>query len=112
MGLNIIVGPLAYHRENDAINRREMIGGGLPLPAADEEGEFHVRKALEVVNRVLVAYDLSPHLEPETLPEGVAGDKGSMPYSQIHYLRRAVGFARNAPENFRPLAEGEDPEED
>jgi hypothetical protein len=35
-----------------------------------------------------------------------------MPYSWIHYLRRAYAYARRAPHEFAPLAEGENPTSD
>jgi hypothetical protein len=35
-----------------------------------------------------------------------------MPYGWLHYLRRAVAFARQAPEEFHPVKDGEDPAND
>src|SRR4051812_38195410 len=102
MGLAVSIGALAYALENDP------------------EGAEWLRKDFEEVNRVLAAHGLPPHREPETLP---IKDRvklewvpklwlSSMPYSWLHYLRRAVAFARQAPDEYRPVREGENPSDD
>jgi len=49
------------------------------------------------------------HHEPEQVPKlPYRGHLIGMGYSGLHYLRRAVAFARQAPEEFCPLPEGED----
>jgi hypothetical protein len=107
MGLSITVGALAFALEHDV-----------------EVVELF-RDDFKHVNRVLVAHGLLPHVEPELLPTlskwpELTLDRGlrrglwlsGMPYSWLHYLRRAVAFARQAPDELRPVEEGEDPAED
>jgi hypothetical protein len=106
MGLSISVGLLAFlHREDPEVVEQLL---------AD----------LEQVNRVLAAHGLPPHVEPESLPENAPDGfsfedesirrlwPAGMPYSHLHYLRRAVAFARQAPEEFCPIAAGVNPAED
>lgn len=98
MGLSISVGVLA---------------GALESNDADLVKSF--RRDLKCINRVLTANGLPKHVEPETLPAsigrpGLVWDRGlrrglwlsGMPYSWIHYLRRAVAHARHAPGQFGP----------
>jgi hypothetical protein len=107
MGLSISVGALAFCLEHDA------------------EGADWLRKDFKEVNRVLAAHGLPPHVEPESLPPTpsqpeLTFDRGlrrgmwlsGMPYSWLHYLRRAVAFARQAPGEFHPVPDGEDPSRD
>jgi hypothetical protein len=96
MGLSVSVGVLAWCiREGYA-----------------EEAEGY-REDFRGINHVLAAHGLPPHIEPEELPpfEDLARFVG-MPYSWLHYLRRAIAYARQAPDEFRPVAEGEDPSQD
>jgi hypothetical protein len=65
------------------------------------------------INGLLEANGLPAHAEPEELPELIdRSDTSEMPYSWLHYLRRAVAYARQGLEGFGPVAEGEDPSED
>jgi hypothetical protein len=107
VGLAISVGNLAFALQND--------------PEAVE----WLREGFREVNRVLDAHGLPRHAEPESLTDtadrpGLSWDRGmrrglwrsGMPYSWLHYLRRAVAFARQAPGEFRPLEQGDDPTAD
>jgi hypothetical protein len=97
MGLGITVGQLAWCIANDY----------------HEEAEL-AREDIAEINRVLAAHGLPPHVEPETLPafQDRSAVWAGFPYSWLHYLRRAVAFARQAPKKFRPVAKGEDPAAD
>ena len=108
MGLGVGVGTLARALENN-----------------DSDTVQWMRNDFAEINRVLAANGLPAHHEPESLPpiEGRLGrswDEGlkkglwlsHMPYSWLHYLRRAVAYARRAPDRFRPILEGEDPTQD
>src|SRR5205085_3049046 len=54
-----------------------------------------------------------PHVEPEKMPTlKCRSDLNRMPYSWIHYLRRAYAYARQAPHEFAPLPDGQRPTED
>jgi hypothetical protein len=95
MGLAVCIGALADLLENDP------------------EGADWLRKDFEVVNRVLADHGLPAHVEPEIPP--TLDDRsglGSFPYSWLHYLRRAVAFARQAPGEFCPVKEGDNPADD
>jgi hypothetical protein len=82
-------------------------------PDADPEGVEWLREKFRHVNRILVAHGLPPHVEPEALPDfPYRGQPLSFPYSWLHYLRRAVAFARQAPSEFCPVREDENPAED
>jgi hypothetical protein len=107
MGLAISVGSLASALE------------------ANSEVADWLCQAFREVNRVLAAHGLPPHIEPETFPafagrRKLSFDRGlrrglwlsGMPYSWLHYLRRALAFARQAPGEFRPVKEGEEPWQD
>jgi hypothetical protein len=94
MGLAVSVGVFAEHK-------------------TDPEGLAWVRDGLQQVNRVLAAHGQPLHEEPESLPD--LPDRaalGSFPYSMLHYLRRAVAYARRAPDQFCPVTEGSDPTKD
>lgn len=98
MGLAVSVGGLAY-----AIRH-----------GYDEDAD-HFRRELAEVNRVLVANGRPPHVEPEVLPafrdRSDAAGVGQ-PYSYLHYLRRAVAIARQAPAEFGPAPADYDPNTD
>lgn len=96
MSLDFEIGPLAWCLAN-----------------GEEEGADWTRRDTGEINRVLAANGLPTHVEPEVLPK--LRDRRrlhGMPYSWIHYLRRAVAFARQAPADFVPLKEGEDTDDD
>lgn len=89
------------------------VGYGPSRFAADPEGREWALADLEQVNRVLVVHDLPPHHEPATLPDLPARARpGSLPYSWLHFLRRAVAYARQAPARFGPAPDGYDPSTD
>jgi hypothetical protein len=96
MGLSLSVGYLAW------LNREDT----------DPEAVVWLRKSLVHVNRVLRANNLPEHVEPEELP--ALGDRGLLgfPYSWLHYLRRAVAYARQAPTEFGPLPAGQQASDD
>lgn len=79
----------------------------------DPEGvEWH-REEFREVNRLLAARGLPMHQEPESLPDiPHRGQLLSFPYSWLHYLRRALAFARQAPDEFCPAPDGWNPSED
>jgi hypothetical protein len=79
----------------------------------DEGQAEHAREGIREINRILAANGLPPHVEPERLPPFHDRSKalGFPSYSMIHYLRRAVAFALNAPAQFTPVTEEEDPSE-
>lgn len=82
-------------------------------PDADPEGAEWLRKNFRQVNRVLAAHGLPSHVEPEILPDfPYRGQPLSFPYSWLHYLRRAVAFARQAPDQFSPIQEDANPAAD
>lgn len=98
MGLAIEVGTLAYWL-NDT--------------KPDEEGLEWLRKKLARINKTLTEAGLPEHHEPEILPARKSrAYLSSFSYSDIHYLRRAVAYARQAPEKFCPLPEGANPARD
>ena len=82
-------------------------------PAATREDREWALADLEQINRVLIAHDLPPHHEPASLP-GIPdrGQSDSLPYSWLHYLRRAVAYARQAPGKFGPAPDDYDPATD
>jgi hypothetical protein len=94
MGLSISVGRLAWCLEE-----------------GDEQDVEYTRRDIQEINRVLVANGLPRHTEPESLPAMKDRSLGwaGFPYSWLHYLRRAVAFARKAPDEFTPVKRGEDP---
>jgi hypothetical protein len=107
MGLAISVGALAFALEHDP------------------EGAEWLREDFRQVNRLLAAHGLPHHQEPGSLPASsgpaeLTFDQGvrrglwlsGMPYGWLHYLRRAVAFARQAPDGFCPVEDGEDPARD
>jgi hypothetical protein len=79
-------------------------------PDSDPDYVKYLRKEFRKVNQVLAANGLPPHVELESLPRfPYRGQLISFPYSWLHYLRRAVAFARQAPDEFCPVPEGEKP---
>jgi hypothetical protein len=95
MGLGIGVGSLACCMDSDA-----------------ETAEV-LRADFEMVNRVLAEQGLPPHQEPEALPPlALRAPAGSLPTAWLPYLARAIAYARQAPGEFRPAREGEDPAKD
>lgn len=82
-------------------------------PDADPGAVAYDRRAFRHVNRVLAANGLPPHKEPESLlPFPYRGQLISFPYAWTPYLYRAVAFARQAPDQFSPVREGENPARD
>jgi hypothetical protein len=82
-------------------------------PDADPEAVAYDRKNFRHINRVLAANGLPPHEEPESLPAfPYRGQLISFPYAWTPYLLRAVAFARQAPDQFSPVREGENPARD
>ena len=80
---------------------------------ADPEAVEWLRAGFHEVNRVLAAHGLPLHQEPEHLPDfRYRGQLLSFPYSWLHYLRRALAFARQAPDQFCPVMDGTSPTED
>ncbi|MGC4046636.1 MAG: hypothetical protein QM758_22825 [Armatimonas sp.] len=90
-----------------------MLANWLNSKYADEEGIEWMRKQLVRINRALVEAGLPEHHEPESLPEWRGRARlTSFSYSSIHYLRRAVAYARHDPQGFKPLPEGKSPNKD
>ncbi len=90
MGLGIVVGLLA------------------DLDESDEDGAAWVRAQLEIVNELLVEAGLQAHQEPTELGLiEMRSDLDSMPYSFLHYLRRAAARRRQDP-TYVASAEDED----
>jgi hypothetical protein len=88
MGLGVSVGQLAYF-----------------LVYNDPEAAEWCRNDVAKINRLLVANGLPAHQEPEAIP---SADFGGFPYTWVYYLRRAVAFARQAPEEFHPAIDEDD----
>ena len=83
------------------------------LAQNDPEGLEAYQRQFDVVNRVLAANKLPKHVEPTTMPDlqSRAAIDG-FPYSWIHYLRRALAYARQSPDDLTPVEEGDDPAQD
>jgi hypothetical protein len=82
-------------------------------PAVDPEWIVCLQGHFREVNRVLAAHGLPLHDEPERVRDiPYRGQPTSFPYSWLHYLRRAVAFARQAPDEFCPVPKGENPADD
>ncbi|WP_067537225.1 hypothetical protein [Nocardia crassostreae] len=98
MGLALATHTLAYVLQN----------GDYP----DEVDEL--RDQLRAINDLLLVEGLSPHHEPTTRGPATSRDTvGSVPYSFVHYLRRAYARACEYPDQpLTPVADGEDPSED
>jgi hypothetical protein len=80
---------------------------------ADPDWVEQLRRDFAHVNRVLAANGLPAHAEPECLPDLPYREQLlSFPYRWFQYFRRAVAYARLAPDRFRPVGEGEEPSED
>ena len=82
-------------------------------PEVDPDELDWAREDLRQVNWLLDAHGLPPHHEPESLPDlPHRGRSVGIPYSQLHLLRRAVAFARQAPDQFGPASKQYDPAKD
>lgn len=80
------------------------------IAAGEEDGAEWIRGDLREVNRLLKKHKLPAHDEPELLPKMRNRARlRSFPYSWLHYLRRAVAFARQAPKEFTPAPDEFDP---
>jgi hypothetical protein len=83
------------------------------LQSDDREERSQAKRDLREINRLLVAEGFPRHKEPETLPRMRNRYRGvGLPYDWLHYLRRAIAFARQEPDAFAPVPKGEDPSED
>jgi hypothetical protein len=102
MGLEIIVGPVAYKIENIPAELRKRI------PGPDSTLE-----AIKDINKVLKANGLKKHVDPEKLKnKNNRSLMNAFNYSDIHYLRRANSYLhRGIPSKFIPF-DGDDPAED
>ncbi|MEO2092228.1 MAG: hypothetical protein ABGY75_22465, partial [Gemmataceae bacterium] len=97
VGLALSVGELAWH-----------LG-----PNGDPEGLVWLREELRKLNVLLRKNGLPEHHEPEVLPEiDRRGAWHSFPYSCTHHLRRAVAYARNAPDEFATIDREQEPSKD
>lgn len=95
MGLAISVGLLADLLENDP------------------EGAEWVRRDMKKLNRELKRHKLPAHTEPEVLP--TFSDRRQIcgfPYSYLHHLRRAIAYARQAPQEFAGIDRTKESTED
>jgi hypothetical protein len=82
-------------------------------PDDDPDAVTYHRKSLRQINRLLALHGLPPHKEPESLFSlPYRGQPISFPYAWTPYLLRAVAYARQAPGQFCPVREGEDPASD
>ena len=80
---------------------------------ADPEAVAYDRKNFKIINKLLAKQGLPPHHELEELPKfPYRGQLISFPYSWLHYLRRAVAYARQSAQEFCPLRKGEKPGDD
>jgi len=66
----------------------------LRVPQKRGREERSAPSALREINRLLVANGLPRHAEPETLPRMRNRYAALLAYDWIHYLRRAIAFAR------------------
>lgn len=80
----------------------------------DREYADELREQLRAINELLAAEGLPPHEEPAVRgAETARGQLGGVPYSFIHYLRRAYAHARENPDApLTPVAAGENPTDD
>lgn len=83
-------------------------------PENDPEYLDHLRDQLRAINDLLAGEGLPPHHEATTRGPATARDQlGGVPYSFVHYLRRAYARAHENPdEPLTPVAEGEHPADD
>lgn len=97
MGLALSVGELAWH-----------LG-----PDGDPEGLVWLREQLHKLNTFLKKNGLPEHHEPEVLTKiDRRGAIHSFPYGYTHHLRRAVAYARNAPNEFATINRNGEPARD
>lgn len=92
MGLSVSVGHLAW----------------CITESNDDEQIEQARADIREINRVLAENGLPEHIEPETLPPFRDRCTGAgLPYTMIHYLRRAIAYARQKPAAFTPDPDGD-----
>lgn len=77
----------------------------------DPEYLDDMRAEFLALNALLETEGLPPHEEPETYgPATARDDINGLPYSFVHYLRRAYANAHEYPDQpLTPVADGEDP---
>ncbi|MRH88176.1 hypothetical protein GFY24_12100 [Nocardia sp. SYP-A9097] len=84
--------------------------------ALNDDGEYadELREHLRAINELLAAEGLPPHDEATARgPVTARNQLGGVPYSFVHYLRRAYAHAREQPgQALTPVAAGEDPTDD
>ena len=87
------------------------VGALADLLRADPEGAEWLEGGLAAANALLASAGQPPHVEPRSLPRlAPRVGLGSMPYSFLHYLRRAYARqAKDAQWMATPLADGDDP---
>lgn len=79
----------------------------------DEEGAEWLEKNLKDLNNLLIKNNLPIHQEPrEIINSNYRGYCGSFPYSYLHYLRRALAYARQKPDKFKPAPAKWEPSSD
>ncbi|WP_328397385.1 hypothetical protein [Nocardia sp. NBC_00416] len=80
----------------------------------DPEELDEVRNDLRALNELLAGEGLPIHDEPTAVGSATSRSLlGSVPYSFVHYLRRAYARAHEYPDQpLAPVAEGEDPADD
>lgn len=80
----------------------------------DPEYLDELRDQLRAINDLLIGEELPPHHEAEVHGAATARDRiGSVPYTFVHYLRRAYARAYMYPdEPLTPVADYEDPADD
>lgn len=90
-----------------------IVVGVLAADQPEFEGEAFHRKNFQHINRMLAENGLPLHNEPESLPDfPYRGQLISFPYAWTPYLHRAIAYARQAPGEFHPLPEGQNPYKD
>ncbi|MBF6348773.1 hypothetical protein IU448_07035 [Nocardia flavorosea] len=80
----------------------------------DAEHLGALRAELRALNELLAEEGLPAHEEPQHCGTSPARDRtGSVPYSFVHYLRRAYACAHEYPDrSLEPVAPGDDPSDD
>ncbi|MEU4648798.1 hypothetical protein [Nocardia fluminea] len=91
--------------------------GGLAFAVADGSDPEYLdalTEQLRALSELLVREGLAPHNEPRTAGPAVGRARtDSVPYSFVHYLRRAYALAREYPEQpLTPVAEGDSAADD